>query len=334
MAWLNSIFGGGSAGLTLVLIVLGLAVALVILFWVFRKIAGDNALKPGRNRQPRLSVTDAAIVDDKRRLVLVRRDNVEHLVMIGGPTDIVVEQNIVRAQPVATPAPQQRQAETPESEPAPPRLAPAAEIREFPRPADVGARDEHHGAPGGEPQPTLAAAHSVDLPEAAPRPQPAPATEAASRFARLRGEAAALVGRRKTAAVSKSPAEAAPEESRAEPPAPALDENGFGRELEQSLHAGEHEAAEPAPPFAAPQTASMMPERIAPTRDEAPQPFVEPEAAGQEEAPMVVAEAAPAIETEAAPVEVEERERKPAKPDSMEEEMQRLLDELAGPKHG
>ena len=43
---------------------------------------------------------DAAPVDGRRRLVLVRRDNVEHLLMIGGPSDVVVEQNIVRAVPV------------------------------------------------------------------------------------------------------------------------------------------------------------------------------------------------------------------------------------------
>ena len=48
---------------------------------------------------PRLAVIDAAAVDGRRRLVLVRRDNVEHLLMIGGPSDIVVEPNIVRAQP-------------------------------------------------------------------------------------------------------------------------------------------------------------------------------------------------------------------------------------------
>jgi hypothetical protein len=48
---------------------------------------------------PRLAVIDAAAVDGRRRLVLVRRDNIEHLLMIGGPTDIVVEQNIVRAMP-------------------------------------------------------------------------------------------------------------------------------------------------------------------------------------------------------------------------------------------
>src|SRR5262249_17504940 len=40
-------------------------------------------------------------VDNRRRLILVRRDNVEHLLMIGGPSDIVVEPNIVRAVPAA-----------------------------------------------------------------------------------------------------------------------------------------------------------------------------------------------------------------------------------------
>jgi hypothetical protein len=42
-------------------------------------------------------VIDYASVDNRRRLILVRRDNVEHLLMIGGPSDIVVEPNIVRA---------------------------------------------------------------------------------------------------------------------------------------------------------------------------------------------------------------------------------------------
>src|SRR5580704_17929939 len=50
-----------------------------------------------RGRQPRLGVIDYASVDARRRLILVRRDNIEHLLMIGGPTDVVVEANIVRA---------------------------------------------------------------------------------------------------------------------------------------------------------------------------------------------------------------------------------------------
>jgi hypothetical protein len=47
----------------------------------------------------RLAVVDAAVVDGPRRLVLIRRDTVEHLLMIGGRTDIVIEPNIVRAAP-------------------------------------------------------------------------------------------------------------------------------------------------------------------------------------------------------------------------------------------
>ena len=50
-----------------------------------------------RARQPRLAVIDAAVVDGRRRLVIIRRDNVEHLLMIRGRADIVVEPNIVRA---------------------------------------------------------------------------------------------------------------------------------------------------------------------------------------------------------------------------------------------
>jgi len=50
-----------------------------------------------RGRQPRLAVVDAVAVDGRRRLVLVRRDNTEHLLMIGGPTDILIESNIARA---------------------------------------------------------------------------------------------------------------------------------------------------------------------------------------------------------------------------------------------
>lgn len=44
--------------------------------------------------QKRLEVSDHASVDGRRRLILVRRDNVEHLIMIGGPVDIVVETGI------------------------------------------------------------------------------------------------------------------------------------------------------------------------------------------------------------------------------------------------
>src|SRR5215470_8449505 len=66
--------------------------------WLVRRFASNRlGANTQRGRMPRLAVIDAAAVDGRRRLVLVRRDNVEHLLMIGGPTDIVVEPNIVRA---------------------------------------------------------------------------------------------------------------------------------------------------------------------------------------------------------------------------------------------
>jgi hypothetical protein len=66
--------------------------------WLVRRFAGSRlGANTNRGRMPRLAVIDAAAVDGRRRLVLVRRDNIEHLLMIGGPTDIVVESNIVRA---------------------------------------------------------------------------------------------------------------------------------------------------------------------------------------------------------------------------------------------
>jgi flagellar protein FliO/FliZ len=66
--------------------------------WLVRRFATNGVgANTNRGRMPRLAVIDAAAVDGRRRLVLVRRDNVEHLLMIGGPTDMVVEPNIVRA---------------------------------------------------------------------------------------------------------------------------------------------------------------------------------------------------------------------------------------------
>ncbi|MBZ9937607.1 flagellar biosynthetic protein FliO [Mesorhizobium sp. BR1-1-16] len=73
------------------------AIIILIVFWLIRTFTGNRIGTTAiRGRQPRLSVLDALPVDQKRRLVLVRRDNVEHLILIGGPTDLVVEAAIHR----------------------------------------------------------------------------------------------------------------------------------------------------------------------------------------------------------------------------------------------
>src|SRR4051812_49487372 len=90
--------------------------------WLVRRFAGNRlGANTNRGRMPRLAVIDAAAVDGRRRLVLVRRDNIEHLLMIGGPTDIVVESNIIRAMPARDQVPQRPPGAAAEL---PPRIAP------------------------------------------------------------------------------------------------------------------------------------------------------------------------------------------------------------------
>lgn len=119
--------------------------------WLVRRFANTRlGANTQRGRMPRLAVIDAAAVDGRRRLVLVRRDNVEHLLMIGGPTDIVVEPNIVRAAPGRDQLPQRSNAAEP------PRLAPM--------PDTSGWADE---AP---PRPELLDHPEPQMPEPPPRP--------------------------------------------------------------------------------------------------------------------------------------------------------------------
>src|SRR5690349_3773238 len=92
--------------------------------WLVRRFANNRlGANTSRGRMPRLAVIDAAAVDGRRRLVLVRRDNIEHLLMIGGPSDVVVETNIVRAMPGRDQLPQR----APMGAEAAPRIAPAPE---------------------------------------------------------------------------------------------------------------------------------------------------------------------------------------------------------------
>src|ERR1700679_3085644 len=86
--------------LNFVFILIGVLALFGAAAWLFQRFAGNRlGANTNRGRMPRLAVIDAAAVDGRRRLVLVRRDNIENLLMIGGSTDIVVESNIVRAMP-------------------------------------------------------------------------------------------------------------------------------------------------------------------------------------------------------------------------------------------
>ena len=91
--------------------------------WLVRRFGVTRAESPSRGRQPRLAVIDFASVDGRRKLIIIRRDNVEHLLMIGGPSDVVVETNIVRNAAAAArdlpPAPPSRTLPLPDPTPWP-----------------------------------------------------------------------------------------------------------------------------------------------------------------------------------------------------------------------
>ena len=81
--------------------ILGIAALLfvVALFalsvWAFKAFFGSSDNDAGKKgREKRLGVVETAQVDANRRLCLVRRDDVEHLLIIGGPVDVVVETGI------------------------------------------------------------------------------------------------------------------------------------------------------------------------------------------------------------------------------------------------
>jgi flagellar biogenesis protein FliO len=131
--------------------------------WLVRRFGATRIDASARGRQPRLAVIDSAAVDGRRKLVIIRRDNVEHLLMIGGPSDVVVETNIVRGAAVATrdapparngaPETMPRAIQMPEPTPWPlqPEPAPAAAPIQQPARAQRTPSDDAWQTPPAEP---------------------------------------------------------------------------------------------------------------------------------------------------------------------------------------
>ena len=307
--------------------------------WGLRRFTSGRLGGAGtRGRQPRLGVIDYASVDARRRLILVRRDNVEHLLMIGGPTDVVVEANIVRAVaaprdvalarpaaaeplPRAIPLPDNGNGSWPLqpeviTPPPPARQAPKIEPASDEAPAWPPLQPQADTPPARPQRDTLAAL--ADELSARPAPPPAPA-------------------RVRTPSPARAPLEARAEarvvEPRPEPRAPAV-----------------QAAPTPADTAAADQSLAEMAHRLeaalrkpnapAEARAGAPQPRQEPrqeprqaqpaeQAAAPEPQP---APAAPSQPRAARPAESKPARSAPAKPpqsttlyDNLEQEMASLL---------
>jgi flagellar protein FliO/FliZ len=346
----DGLFGGETPLAVKFIVTFIVVLALIpLLLWVVRRIGGTRLGSPASRggRQPRLAVIDAASIDGRRRLVLIRRDNVEHLVLIGGPADVVIEQNIVRAVPVAQPreAPPVR-AHGPEAPPRPPEIAPRSEpaprppqpdaawippapepVARSPRPA------EPVRPPPGEPMP-----RPVRHPEPAPRAQPPvdlptrPLPEPVS--AAMRAAAAPESARTPPAPKPAAPRPAEgeqPVEMRQSPPTADVNLADMAQRLEAALRrpARSNEAREAPSREAAPrpEPKPRLAEAPRPSVSDEPAPPPEPPPAPEPEPPAAATEPEPGAEPAKPAEAAAEPKPAPAKSvfDSLEEEMANLL---------
>jgi flagellar protein FliO/FliZ len=80
-------------GIVLFIVVAALLGCVAVLF--MRQRSGGGAVLPHSGAgEGRLRVLESAAVDGDRRLLLVQCDQIEHLIMVGGPSDIVVEYDV------------------------------------------------------------------------------------------------------------------------------------------------------------------------------------------------------------------------------------------------
>lgn len=299
-------FFGENRTLAFILAAVCLLIGVALVFILFRIVFGRGIKLPGgRGRQQRLGIVDAFEIDRQRQLVIVRRDNVEHLIMIGGPNDVVIESTIIRAEAREGRPPREREPGTNGlSWPA----APSAETPAQPEAMPAAAR-------GSVPEPPPPPIPSAPRPPAPPpvSPPAPPAGEA------LLPEAPAV-----------EPSAAAPSPRPSRPPPPPLRPLGTGdrptltpRPLATPLRreprplpaflANRAKPLEPAGPPAAPEAAEPAASASTPAPETPPPP-------PPEQAAAAVSEPAPAAEQPTQPPRIE---LDPL--ESLEEEMAKLL---------
>lgn len=76
------------------LLVLALVIGLILaLSWGLKRL-GVGTSSPGLLGQRRLSAVETSSIDARHRLILVRRDSVEHLVLVGPASALLIETGI------------------------------------------------------------------------------------------------------------------------------------------------------------------------------------------------------------------------------------------------
>ena len=131
MQFLTSLFGGSSNTILNAVLALGIVLILIVLGLWALKLLTKASSTVGRGRNRRLMVVDQLPLDTKRQLLIIRRDNVEHLILTGGPQDVVIETGIavehgaMRSSQSRRPAPAKPAAPPHAAAPQTPQRAPA-----------------------------------------------------------------------------------------------------------------------------------------------------------------------------------------------------------------
>jgi len=284
---LQQLFGTElSSPMRLVIAIVVIAALLGITIAVIRRMGSGSRERFARGGRsgPRLALVDAIAVDQRRRLVLVRRDSTEHLLLIGGTADVVVESQIpvdeeeIEAAREALPGRPARRAvaaaAAPEAisapEPAAPRLASAAAAPAIAAPAAAGI------AAGAAIGAAISAAPADESPAEAERPalrrRPAP-----------RGDGT-LSGQPRPGEIAPEPL--APPPGRVAPPlgapvigAPREREPAFALPAATTVVAGETRARVGAGYGAAARSDALRePPKVETRAESRPEPRIEPDA--------------------------------------------------------
>ncbi|EJF90146.1 flagellar biosynthetic protein FliO [Bartonella melophagi] len=97
--WLSNYIGTSAANIITSLVFLIIIIAAIVVVIMLLRYLNKGGFNFNKKKNPlRLIISDTIAIDRTRRLVLIRRDDVEHLILIGGATDIVIESNIVKTQ--------------------------------------------------------------------------------------------------------------------------------------------------------------------------------------------------------------------------------------------
>jgi hypothetical protein len=303
--WLNNIAGPQYA--SAVMWTVGALILLVIVLFLVRAIRGVSSgtfVAGGRNRRARLAVMDAAAIDNQRRLVLVRRDDVEHLILIGGPTDVVVEQNIVPGAALHTP-PLQAGSNLPNGRDNPPAPRPSPAAHE-----EARALREEPAFTFEEPEPQAPKPVSAQTQRSEPALSAGPQVPVAAQPSTQRGSGGSAAHSGSVHFLDQARIGPAPQAASVAPLAPIGERpNGSETTRPAEISTPRQEAAPP--------VLGEADRKVEPLRHEARGGDLDSALREELKAPLV-----------------NEPETRPTAEPSLEEEMKRLLGELSVPARG